>query len=244
MLDTHCHLDMYSKPLSIARSAAERGTFVIAMTNLPTHFEKERSFAQALKGVRLALGLHPLASEHHGEELKLFEQLFPLTSFIGEVGLDFSRQGLHTKERQLQTFRYVVELVSRSPKVMSLHSRGAEQATLNVLEEFGIRGAIFHWYTGSASVLKGAIAAGHYFSVNPSMSLSKKGQETIATLPPERILTESDGPYAQVRGRPAQPWDVALVEQFLADQWHKSVSEVRAIIWNNFQVLLELLRRR
>jgi TatD DNase family protein len=244
MLDSHCHLDMYSKPLSIARIAAERGTFILAVTNLPTHFEKGRAFAREFKGVRLALGLHPLASEHHAEQLKLFEQLFPLTSFIGEVGLDFSREGRETKERQIQTFRHVTELVSRWPKVISLHSRGAEQAVLDVLEEYGIRGAIFHWYTGSVAVLNAAIAAGHYFSVNPSMSLSKKGQETIATVPPERILTESDGPYAQVRGRPAQPWDVVLAEQFLAKQWRKSVSEVRAIIWANFQVLLEQLRRR
>lgn len=244
MLDSHCHLDMYPKPLSVARAAAEHDTFIVAMTNLPTHFEKGRAHVRELKGVRLALGLHPLASERHAEEVRLFEKLLPLTSFVGEVGLDFSRDGKQTMETQIQTFRYVMELVSRSPKVISLHSRGAEHAVLGVLQEYGIRRAIFHWYTGSLAVLREAIAAGHYFSVNPSMSFSRRGQEIIATLPQERILTESDGPYAQVGGKSAQPWDVALAEQFLADRWRKSMSEVRAIIWANFRRLVQPLSGR
>jgi len=234
---------MYLKPLSVARTAAEHGAFIIAMTNLPSHFQKGLTHVRDLKGVRLALGLHPLVAEHHAEELKLFGQLLPLTSFVGEIGLDFSREGKHTRNRQLQTFRHVIELVSHSAKVISLHSRGAESEVIDVLQEYGIRRAIFHWYTGPLSLLKDAIAAGHYFSVNPSMSLSKKGQEIIAAVPAERILTESDGPYAKVRGTFARPWDVALAERFLADQWQKSVPEVRAIIWANFQQLLEPVRR-
>lgn len=177
MLDTHYHLDMYSKPPSVAHTAAEHGAFIIAMANLPSHFQQGLTHVRDLKGVRLALGLHPLVAEHHAEEQKLFGQLLPLTSSVGEVGLDFSREGKQTKNRQLQTFPHVIELVSHSAKVISLHSRGAESEVINVLEEYGIRRAIFHWYTGPLSLLKDALAAGHYFSVNPSMSLSKKGQE-------------------------------------------------------------------
>jgi hypothetical protein len=36
---------------------------------------------------------------------------------------------------------------------------------------------------------------------------SEKGRALTSRMPRERIPTESDGPFAQVEGRPAFPWD-------------------------------------
>ena len=163
MLDSHCHLDRYADPLAVAHEAERQGTFVIAVTNLPSHFAAGVPHTRALKTVRLALGLHPLAVADHEKELPLFIELLAQTSFVGEVGLDFSREGMATKEQQVRSFRTVAEHVSRAGKIVSIHSRGAESTVVAILEEFGLQTAIFHWYSGTLSTLKSAVAAGYYF---------------------------------------------------------------------------------
>jgi TatD DNase family protein len=242
MLDCHCHLDRYPEPDNAARRATQRGVFVVAVTNLPSHFRAGLPHIRPMNRVRLAIGLHPLAAEEHQTELALFEELLPQTSFVGEVGLDFSRAGKSTAEAQLRSFRFVVERVARGAKVMSIHSRGAEGVVLDILNEYGVGPAVFHWYSGPRSVLARAVDAGHYFSVNPAMTASKNGQEVIRSIPRGRILTESDAPYAKLRGVTVNPWDVAVVEHYLAGQWSEAPAAVRAAIWSNFQRLVEPFR--
>lgn len=241
MLDTHCHLDRYAEPQSVAARASRDGVFVIAVTNLPSHFEIGTPHVARLSRVRLALGLHPLAADQHAEERENFERLFNTTSFIGEVGLDFSREGKGTADIQTESFRFVARLLSAHPKFVTLHSRGAETETLSVLQEFRVRAAVFHWYSGPVNVIDDVLAAGHYFSVNTAMTQSAKGRKIISRFPRERVLTETDGPYVKVRGMPAQPVAVKVVEQFLASTWHVQSSQASQIVWNNFRHLLNQL---
>ena len=242
MLDSHCHLDRCPDPIDTARRAGDRGVFIVAVTNLPSHFKAGLPHARQMKRVRLALGLHPLAADQHKPELKLVDELFDETSFIGEVGLDFSRGGRATADAQLASFRLVAERLSAAPKFVTLHSRGAERAALEILRAFRVGPCVFHWYSGPLTVLEQAVADGHFFSVNPAMTASKNGRKVIAAIPPDRLLTESDAPYATFQGRPNNPWDVGVVECHIADLWRKSASDVRASVWSNFRRLLEPLR--
>jgi len=108
MLDAHCHLDLYPDPSRTARDAESKGVFVVCVTNLPSAFLAARPHIHQFKKVRLALGLHPLNAELHSvEELSLFGELVDETSFIGEIGLDFSREGYATRDKQLNSFRFV-----------------------------------------------------------------------------------------------------------------------------------------
>lgn len=242
ILDSHCHLDRYPNARKVAEEAARRGVFTIAMTNLPSHFRAGLPHVQQLPRVRLALGLHPLSASEHPGELSEFEAHFRSTSFIGEVGLDYSREGRGTKQQQLQSFRLVAGLVGASPKVVSLHSRGAEEDVLGVLDQFGVKCAIFHWYSGSLATLEAVIAGGHLLSINPAMTRSTKGREIIARIPREQILSETDGPFVQVAGAAANPWDAVLVEQYLAKCWALSAEQVRAQVWSNFTQLINRIR--
>jgi len=238
MLDAHCHLDRYDDPKKVAAEAHADGVFVIAVTNLPSHFELGQPHAKLMTGIRLALGLHPLAAEEHERERGKFEQLFSSTSFIGEVGLDFSRGGKATAEVQLKSFRLVAKLSATNAKFMTVHSRGAEQATLAVLREFNHPPVVFHWYTGPLGLIDEAIAAGHYFSVNPAMLASEKGRQIISQLPRNRVLTETDGPFVKLRGKPVRPNAVASVEEYLSETWHINKADVRSNVWSNFRHLL------
>ena len=103
-----------------------------------------------------------------------------------------------------------------------------------MLEEFGVKRAIFHWYSGSLRTLGDILAAGHLLSVNPAMARSRKGREIIAQIPKTQTLSETDGPYVRIGGVAARPWDAALVEQHLAKVWDVPVEQTRAQLWSNF----------
>ncbi len=133
-------------------------------------------------------------------------------------------------------------LADAGPKFVSLHSRGAESAVLEILVETGVREAVFHWFTGSANALDQIATAGHLFSVNPAMVTTKRGRGLIDRISPDKVLTESDGPYASVAGAPAMPWDVAVVERYLASAWRTTQDDVRARVWANFRRLTDQVR--
>lgn len=242
MLDSHCHLDRYFDPQGVAVEAARKGVFTIAVTNLPSHFRTGMPHVRRLPHVRLALGLHPLAAADHEREISDFEAFFTATPFIGEVGLDYSKKGLASKQRQMESFRVVAQLLSSSPKVVSLHSRGAEEDVLEVLDDFGIKHAIFHWYSGSLKTLDNVVGAGHLLSINPAMTRSGKGRKIIARIPKTQVLSETDGPHVQVAGAPAKPWNVALVEEYLGQVWESPVDRTRTQLWSNFGDLLSLVK--
>jgi TatD DNase family protein len=244
MLDTHCHLDQYPSPLAVARSAERAGITVIAVTHLPSHYEQGRAHVASFKRVRLALGLHPLLAPQHASELAAFARLLPTTSYVGEIGLDFSQHGRATKDVQIRSFSEVLKLLRGNPRFVTLHSRGAEEATLSLLQEYEINGAVFHWFSGSMPCALRIADTGHYFSLNPAMVRTKKGQALLRALPREQVLVETDGPFLQVGSRPANPSDVAIVYTELASVWAVDREEAVSRVAGNFRNIISTLRRR
>jgi TatD DNase family protein len=244
MLDTHCHLDLYPDPTRTALNAESAGVFVVCVTNLPSAFLAARPHVRKFKRVRLALGLHPLSAELHTDnELSQFKKLVSETSFIGEVGLDFSREGRETKDRQLNSFQFVLRALNREPKFVTIHSRQAESAVLEVLQQEYQHPVVFHWYSGAVKCLEDVIRAGHFFSINPAMMRSAKGRDVISRVPRDRILTESDGPFVQMGSRSIEPADVRAVEETLGTIWGTDILMARNIVQQNFQQLIRPLRR-
>jgi TatD DNase family protein len=243
MLDTHCHIDLYPDPHRVLDEVARKRITTVAVTNLPSHFIQARPHVVSAKSVRLALGLHPLfANKHTKSELRKFRELAPATSYIGEVGLDFSSEGRSTADKQRTTFRLVLEAISDRPRFLTIHSRRAEAEVLDLLTEYRIKGAVFHWYSGPHTLVDKIVYAGHYFSVNPAMIRTTKGRSIIERIPRERILTETDGPYLQVGDRPALPADVLLVLDYLVTSWNMPQEQVKQYIWGNFQTILQPIR--
>jgi len=242
MIDTHCHVDLYPRPTDVADAADRAGVLTIIVTNLPSAFEKAYPYVQPFSNVRLALGLHPLVAAQHPAERSRFKSLISKTSYIGEVGLDFSRVGYPTKEIQIESFQFVLETLQGKPKFITLHSRQAESTVIDLLEDADRSPVVFHWYSGTLTVLNRALNQGHYFSVNPAMIVSPNGQKIIANLPPERVLTETDGPFVKINGRAAIPSDVSLVEEYLSTLWNMERHAVKAQIKENFLKLVHPIR--
>lgn len=200
IIDTHCHFDMMPYPEAYISEREIVGDVVIGMTNLPSHFRMGRSFLKEYKHIRLALGLHPLLAAENKQELALFRKLVDHTSYIGEIGLDFSREGIAFQNEQISVLREILAELRGKKKIISVHSRRAEKELLELLIEYDIKNVIFHWYTGPIGLIDNILDRGYYFSVNEAMCLSKNGRAILKKLPKERILTETDAPYNERTG--------------------------------------------
>ena len=195
IIDTHCHFDMMPNPKAYISAKEKAGDIVIGMTNLPSHFKMGFPHVKRYKHIRLALGLHPLLASENKNELPLFNCLLDQTSYIGEIGLDFSKEGLSTMEDQIYVLRKLLEKLEGRKKIISVHSRKAEKELFDLLCEYNINNVIFHWYSGPIDLIPSIISKGYYFSINEAMTISKNGRAIIKEIPRNRILTESDAPF-------------------------------------------------
>jgi TatD DNase family protein len=242
IIDTHCHIDLFENPKMVLKLCEQKGISVISMTNLPSHFEMGYFYFQSLKKIRLALGMHPLMADSHKQEFDLFLKNINRTSYIGEVGLDFSKEGIYTKDIQIDTFSKILKVVSGQKKILSIHSRKAEKEVLDLLIKNNIKSAIFHWYSGSVSLLYKILDAGYYFSINPAMANSNNGQTIISKIPMNKILTESDGPFTQFNNNIVHPWDLKIVLDYISITRQIDVKEVENQVQSNFIQLIDKIR--
>lgn len=195
IIDTHCHIDMLDSPESYLADREKKGDFSLGMTNLPSHFIKGFPHFNKLRKSRLALGFHPQLVHEYPSEIHAWKRLMPMTSYIGEVGLDFSRDFINHKQYQLEYFDYICQSLTGEKKIVSVHSRKAEKDVLAILKKYNVKNVIFHWYSGPIGLIDEIVEEGYYFSINEAMSRSEKGRKIISRIPLERILTESDAPY-------------------------------------------------
>ena len=67
------------------------------------------------------------------------------------------------------------------------------------------------------------------------MLRSDKGRALVASVPRDRILTETDGPFATDGSRPLMPSDVWSAVDALGEIWGVAENEVRSILAENLR---------
>ena len=240
MIDFHCHLDLFPNPAEVIAQCVSRRAYVLSVTTVPSAFEGTAALVPPGSRIRTALGLHPELAAVRRHELALFERLLPRTGYVGEVGLDGSRGHRHTLATQRAVFDTVLQLCrDAGGRTLSIHSRGAAGAVLDVLsQEPGAGHFVLHWFVGSVRQIARAAEMGCWFSVGPSMLSSRTGREAVAAMPIDRVLPESDGPFGVVNGEPAMPWDAWTIVAPLAECWHMGPRAVEQQIMATFRALL------
>lgn len=238
LLDTHCHLDLYRHFDDVLASIEAERIATIAVTNAPSVYRKCVELTAHNRFVRVAAGLHPQLVAERAHELPLLLELIRETTYIGEVGLDFTEADAANRAVQRRVFEQILTACAAAgDRVLSVHSRRAAADVVDMIGDRFRGNVILHWFSGPVGILAKAVAAGLFFSVNPAMIVSEQGRKLIGKLPRERILTESDGPFVEVSGRPAEPADVRLVVRYLATEWSLDEAAVRKQITANFQGL-------
>lgn len=240
IVDAHVHLDLYPDPYQVVRECRQEGVYALCMTTTPKAWDGTSILVGDAPRIRCAIGLHPQLAFERKEELPLLLRLMWETPYVGELGLD-GAMPVETHATQRLVLTKALERADElGGRVVSLHSRRAAGAVLEVIEQHADRNLlILHWFSGTASQLRDAAAMGCWFSVGPAMLHSKKGRALVGAMPRDRVLTETDGPFAKVKGRPLHPRDARRACSSIAAAWDMSDAEVAQLVVSNFRRLGE-----
>jgi TatD DNase family protein len=240
LIDTHCHVDLYPDYTEVIEETERAQVYTIAVTNTPSVFRHCSALTEGKRFIRTALGLHPQLVRERHQEMGLMLDLLGETKYIGEVGLDFVTQDDRERALQQQVFAKILERCAESgDKVLTIHSRRAAAEVVDMIGQSYSGKIILHWYSGPPKVLEKALSYGYYISINTSMIGSAKGRQIVMEIPRDRLLTESDGPFVKVSGRPARPRDMGSVIEGLAGMWDVEETQAAVTVYNNFRSMLK-----
>lgn len=233
LIDTHFHLDMYRNYAELHKYIEQEKQYTLCVTNSPGVFLSCKNMFENSKYIKFALGFHPLNADLKKKNLDDFIYLLPQTEYVGEIGLDFSKKVGIPKEKQVEYFDRIVEVCSKDNKIMSVHIKDAEKEALQIFNKWRPKRCILHWYTGSMQVQQEFIKKGCYFSINASML---SNMENLSSIPRDKILIESDGPYSKVEGKKYQPQYLLKTYELIARALEEP--DLIRIVYSNFKTLL------
>jgi TatD DNase family protein len=225
MIDTHAHLDALDDVEGALVRAREAGvTRVIGVGTTVESCRAILTLCDAEDGVFAALGLHPHEAGvvRDGELAELRELLaHPKAVAVGETGLDYYRD-LAPRDRQARAFAAQAELAVVLAKPLVVHTRAADEDTVQLLRTLpGDVRVVLHCFS-SATLLEPALEHGWYVSFAGNVTYPKAAELrwAAARVPAERLLAETDCPYLApqpVRGRRNEPAYVGHTVAALAE---------------------------
>jgi TatD DNase family protein len=245
-VDFHCHLDLYPDHAALVGECERASVATLTVTTTPKAWRRNVEVAAGCQFVRVALGLHPQLVSERASELPMLEKLLRETRYVGEVGLDASPRFYRSFPQQEAVFARVLQACAeQGDKVLTVHSVRSVTKVLDHLEAWlpSDRGAaVLHWFTGSAAEARRATELGCYFSINAQMLQSPRHQRLVASLPRDRLLTETDGPFVSFEGRPARPRDVCATVHELAAVLELGRDECANLVVSNLARLIGPVR--
>ncbi|OJU23427.1 MAG: hydrolase TatD [Sphingomonas sp. 66-10] len=240
MIDFHCHLDLYPDPAATARKAAEDGVYILSVTTTPSAFAGTSALAPEGGRIRTALGMHPELAASRRHELRLFHDLLPTVEYIGEVGLDGSPPHRDTLTAQAEVLHEILDACAAAGgRIISLHSRGAPEMLLDMLEFEPLAGTfVLHWFSAKPVIIERAAKLGCWFSAGPGMMASRSGRDAVDAMPLDRLLPETDGPFGMAQGVPLAPGGGGATYRDVAALKMMSAKEVERLMTSNFRRLV------
>ena len=248
MIDSHTHLALCEEPdAELVREARAAG--VTRILTVGTDSESCRAAlaaAGSFPDVYAAIGRHPnSASGFDDATLAELRTLAadPRCRAIGETGLDFFRDHA-TPEDQRRAFSAQIELAREFAKPLVIHTRAADDPTLDVLgaEADGVS-VIIHCFSMPARLAE-CLERGYAisFAGNVTYKSAAALQEAATRVPQDSLLVETDAPYLTPmpnRGKPNRPALVADTLAFVASLRGESAAELSAAVERNAARILD-----
>ncbi len=227
LIDTHAHLDEVENLDSALNKASQAG--VIAIVAVGSGYESNQEVLRIAQKhpprVFPALGLHPweiggMTLAEMEKTLEYIERNIDAAVAIGEIGLDYDKRvtRLAPKERQKEVLQRLVELDLKYQRPLIIHSRYAWKDAFSIVNEAGVKKAVFHWYTGFSSVLEEIVREGYFISATPAAEYHEEHRRAIKETPLERLLLETDCPvsYGRDNRYQSEPADIIRALQAVA----------------------------
>lgn len=239
-VDAHCHVDLHADPRRIVESAISAGLKMVAVTTTPAAFTVSCTFTDKTKGVWPALGMHPEVVGSRPRDASLFSKYLDQVQWVGEIGLDGSSRFRGFWDMQISVFERILRQCSDAGgRVMSIHSRGAASKVIALLTDYPDAGIpVLHWFSGPLADVDTALKLGAYFSVNCQMLQSRAGQLVAQRIPLDRLLTESDAPFA-LSGHAEINDQIIACEHRLAEIVDCDMRRLRRAVCENFERIVE-----
>jgi TatD DNase family protein len=256
VIDSHCHLadEAFAQDLDSVVVRAREAGLECALVILSAGDEKESSQAARLEtlwpDVRFAIGVHPHQAhqfaDHPARAADVVRAQFsstPRARAVGEIGLDYHYE-FSPREIQIDVFRAQVRLARELRQPVVIHTRDADEDTIDVLRKEGageITG-VLHCFTGGPSLARAGLGLGLYVSLAGIITFPKAGalRDTVRAVPVDRLLTETDSPFlapVPYRGTRNEPAHVGRVAEALGALHGLSGDELGRRAAANFHAL-------
>ena len=185
------------------------GKILVPASDIPDSKEAI-SLAEKYGGMYAAVGIHPHEvgsapplSEAGDEILRLLEH--PKAVAIGEIGLDYY-YGEETKALQAEYFDMQLSLSETTGYPVIIHDRDAHSDTLSALTAHRSATGVIHSCSCSKETVREFLKLGCYISFSGVITFKNASRiiETLAAVPLDRLLIETDCPYlapVPMRGR-------------------------------------------
>ncbi|MBO4800180.1 MAG: TatD family hydrolase [Lachnospiraceae bacterium] len=198
-----------------------------------------------------AVGVHPSDIADLNEET--FSWLKEQTGnkkvvAVGEIGLDY----YWDKEPEVQAsqqvwFKRQLDLAGEAGLPVIIHSRDAAKDTFDIMKEMdaGSIGGVVHCYSYSPELAAEYVKMGFFIGVGGVVTFpkAKKLKETVAAIPMDNIVIETDCPYlapTPYRGKRNSSLNLPLVVAEIASIKGISEEEVADITFANAKRLYRM----
>jgi TatD DNase family protein len=260
MVDSHCHLAgaEFAPDLEAVAARARAAGVVRCLVILAADDDTEMAQADRVRAawpaVCFAVGVHPHNAYRFGDDPEAAAGLVASRlserddiRAIGEIGLDY-HYDRSPKEVQHLVFRAQLALARARDLPVVIHTREAEEDTLRLIADAGVARGVFHCFSGDSAAAARALGTGFHVSVPGIATFPKSVQlrEAARTIPPERLLIETDSPYLApppFRGKRNEPAYVTRVLETLADVRGETGATLGAQLVRNFDALFGIPER-
>jgi TatD DNase family protein len=248
VIDSHTHLELCEPPDAelVAAAMAAGVTRILTVGIDGASCRAALAAAEAFPQVYAAIGRHPNAAKgFDGADLAELRALaaHERCLAIGETGLDFYREGA-PREDQERAFAAQIALARETAKPLVIHSRAAEQPTLDQLAaEAGGVSVVMHCFS-MPERLDECLERGYQISFAGNVTYKSAGElaQAAQLVPEDRLLIETDAPYLTPQAVRTlkgtgnsrnQPAFVAHTLAFIAEQRRVAVAELDAAVERN-----------
>ena len=214
----------------------ERKQYTLCMTNSPGVYISCKRIYPETKYLKFALGFHPQDVSLKDADFYDFMQLVNTTNYVGEIGLDFSRQSYISSNKQCMYFEQIVRACAEKDKLMSVHLRRAEEEAISILKKYRPRRCIIHWFNGNGEQLQQLVDIGCYFSLNSNMVTNENNKEKLYLIPKTRVLIESDGPFTKIDGKKYTFNNLIKIYELVARYYNEP--DIIKMVYANFRDIL------
>jgi TatD DNase family protein len=257
LIDTHCHLDFpdfeAERDDIVARAHAAGVKQMITISTRVRKFPEILAIAEKYPSVFCSVGTHPHNAD---EELDIpVSELIELSKHprvvaIGEAGLDYFYDNA-PREAQAIGLRNHIAAARETGLPLVIHSRSADEDMAAILTEETGKGAfpfLLHCFSSGPELARIGVELGGYVSFSGILTFPKSEElrEIAKTVPPERMLVETDAPYLApkpYRGKRNEPAYVAHTACVLAQTVGVSEDEIARITTENaFRIFSKMPR--